>query len=199
MRWLLERGYHLLAKGTSGRRAKVLARQVKRWDTYGDNCWLGEVPSPVDLGRPVRVFVKRRLKEQQPVHSYYVCTLSLPSKGRFLALYDQRGSAEIEQFRNDKSGLNLEARRKWSFAGQQTFLLLTDLAHNLLAHFYHHALANSPFVSYGPKRIVRDLLSVPGHLVFEQDRLVRVDLLSQKQFSSNLVRCLKRYCLSGNP
>jgi hypothetical protein len=60
--WLLERGYHTIAKGTSNRRAEALSRQVRRWDAY-DDCWLGEVPAPVDYGRPVRVFVKRRLKD----------------------------------------------------------------------------------------------------------------------------------------
>ena len=177
IRWLLARDYHLVAKGTSNRRAKALARQVQRWDAYGDH-WLGEVASPVDFGRPARVFVKRRCKDNKFVHSYYVATLSLPSKGHFLALYDARGGAEVEQFRNDKSGLGLAARRKRAFCGQQGLVLLTDLAHNLLADFYHVALAGTQFDGYGPKRIVRDLLSIPGNLVFEAGELKRIELLS---------------------
>ena len=73
-------------------------------------------------------------------------------------------------------------------------ILLTDLAHNLLAHFYHQALVGSPFEDYAPKRIVRDLLAIPGRLVFENHRLVRVELLSLKQFSTDLVECLQKYC-----
>ena len=110
--------------------------------------------------------------------------------------YDDRGGAEVEQFRNDKGGLGLEARRKHRFLGQKGYILLTDLAHNLLADFYHKALLDSPFEHYGPKRIVRDLLAMPGQLAFEHysGKLVRVELLSLKQFSGDLAICLKRYC-----
>lgn len=158
--------------------------------------WLGEVPPPVDYGRPVRVFVKKRLKNGVYLHSYYVSTLTLPSKGLFMACYDDREGAEVEQFRNDKSGLSLEARRKHSFLGQKGYILLTDLAHNLLADFYHQVLVGSPFEDYGPKRIVRDLLATPGRLIFDgsSGKLVRVELLSLKQFSKDLAICLERYC-----
>jgi len=191
--WLLARGYHVMAKGMSNRRAEALARQVQRWDAYQENAWLGEVDPPTDYGRPVRVFVKRRVKDGQFLHSYYISTLSLPSKGSFLHLYDDRGGAEVEQFRNDKSGLNMEARRKRSFTGQKGYILLTDLAHNLLADFAHRGLAGSSFAGYGPKRIVRDLLNIPG-LVSWSENLVQIDLLSQNEFSKELVMCLLKYC-----
>ncbi len=67
--WLLARGYHVIAKGFNNRRANVLANQVQRWDPYGD-VWLGEVVPPIDYGRPVRVFVKRRRKDGDFCHSY---------------------------------------------------------------------------------------------------------------------------------
>ena len=192
IRWLLARGYHLIAKGMANRRAGALARQVRRWDAY-DDFWLGEVEPPVDYGRPVRVFVKRRLKKGKFRHSYYVTTLSLPSKGHFMACYNSRGGAEVEQFRNDKSGLSLAARRKQGFLAQKGFILLTDLAHNLLADFYHRALVGSPFEDYGLKRIVRDLLATPGRLVFEAGQLKRIELLSLKHYASDLLICLERY------
>jgi len=195
LRWLLAKGYQILAKGYSNRRAEALAAQVGRWDGYQENAWLGEVKPPVDYGRPVRVFVKRRLKDGQCLHSYYVSTLVLPSKGAFLQLYDARGGAEVEQFRNDKSGLSMEARRKHSFLGQKGYILLTDLAHNLLADFHHRALLGSRFEQYGLKRIVRDLLAVPGRLVFDDAyQLVRVELLSQNLFAEDLAICLLKYC-----
>jgi hypothetical protein len=191
--WLLARGYQVMAKGLSNRRAEALARQVRRWDAYKD-AWLGEVPPPADYGHPVRCFVKRRLKDDRLVHSYYISTLALPSKGLFMAYYDQRGGAEVEQFRNDKSGLNLTARRKRSFPGQKGYLLLTDLAHNLLADFHQRALVGSRFEGYGPKRIIRDLLQMPGKLTFADGKPVKIELLSQKQFSADLLVCLERYC-----
>jgi hypothetical protein len=194
--WLLARGYQTVAKGTSNRRAEALSRQVRRWDTY-DDYWLGEVPPPIDYGRPVRVFVKRRLKEDRFQHSYYISTLSLPSKGLFMAYYDQRGGAEVEQFRTDKSGLNLTARRKQRFLAQKGYILLTDLAHNLLADFHHRALVGSRFEGYGPKRIIRDLLQMPGKLIFVDGRIAKIELLSLKQFSKDLLICLERYCLGS--
>ena len=194
IRWLLSRGYHLIAKGMANRRPAALARQVRRWDAYGD-IWLGEVAPPVDYGRPVRVFVQRRLRKGQFLYSYYVTSLSLPSKGHFMACYHGRGGAEVEQFRNDKSGLSLAARRKQSFLGQKGVIRLTDLAHNLLADFYHRGLVGSRFEAYGLKRIVRDLLATPGRLVFEAGELKRIELLSLKQNASDLLICLERYCL----
>lgn len=191
--WLLARGYQIVAKGMSNRRAEALAQQVQRWDAYQE-VWLGEVEPPRDYGRPVRVFVKRRLKDNKFCHSYYVSTLALPSKGHFMACYDRRGGAEIEQFRNDKNGLSLEARRKHSFLGQKGYILLTDLTHNLLADFYHQALLGSKFESYGLKRIVRDLLAIPGRLIFENGQLVRVELLSLNQNAKDLSICLEKYC-----
>lgn len=193
LRWLVERGYHILAKGMNNNRTLTLARQVRRWDPWGE-AWIGEVPAPMDYARPVRVFVKRRLKEGEFHYSYYVTTLSLPSKGNFLAFYDARGGAEVEQFRNDKSGLSMAVRRKHSYLGQIGFILLTDLAHNLLADFAHQALVGSRFEGYGLKRIVRDLLATPGRLVFAGGRLRQVELLSQKQFVEDLRICLVRYC-----
>lgn len=194
LRWLLKRGYHVVAKGMSNRRAEALAKHVHRWDAYRENIWLGEVPPPVDYGRPARVFIKKRLKDGKYLYSYYITTLSLPSKGLFMIRYDDRGGAEVEQFRNDKSGLSLEARRKHSFLGQKGYILLTDLAHNLLADFHHQALVSSPFEGFGPKRIVRDLLNMPGRLVFDGDKLVRIELLSLKHFAGDLAICLERFC-----
>jgi hypothetical protein len=189
--WLLQRGYHVMAKGISNRRAQALAKQVKRWDAYEDY-WLGEVQPPIDYGRKIRCFVKWRIKKAQFCYSYYLSTLTLPSKGDFLSVYDARGAAEVEQFRNDKSGLSLAARRKRSFTGQQAYILLTDLAHNLLADFQYRALRNSRFDGYGFKRIIRDLLATPGRLVFDGGQLKRIELLSQMQYAQDLLTCLKQ-------
>lgn len=193
--WLIQRGYHVLAKGLNNRRSHALARQVQRWDPYRDML-LGEVPAPRGYPRPVRIFVIRRQENGRFHHNYYVTTLRLPSKKRFLAAYEARGGAEVEQFRGDKQGLGLSARRKRSLMGQKGYILLTDLAHNLLADFYHQALVGTRFEPYGLKRIVRDLLATQGLLTFESDQLQNVDLLSLKQFSKDLLFCLERYCSS---
>jgi len=194
LRWLMQRGYHLVAKGMNHHRAHTLAKLVKRWDDYRDVS-LGEVPGPHDYPRPVRLFVKRRQEKGQFLYNYYVTTLSAASKRLFLQAYDARGAAEVEQFRNDKQGLGLAARRKRSFLGQRALILLTDLAHNLLADFHYKALIGTKFEPFGPKRIVRDLLCTRGSLSFDDHGLAKVDLLSLEHYSSDLVPVLLRYIL----
>ena len=63
------------------------------------------------------------------------------------------------------------ARRKHGFNAHKALVLLTDLTHNLLADFRYRGLANSPFTDWGSKRIVRDLLAIPGRLYFEGGQL----------------------------
>jgi len=191
--WLLRRGYHLVGKGLSNRRAEALARQVRRWDHYQDH-WLGTVSTPIDYGRPVQLFVKKRLKRGKFLHSYYLTTLKVPSKGYFMSLYDNRGRAEVEQFRSDKGAFHLATRQKGGFLAQQGLILLTDLAHNLLADFHHRALSNSRFQPYGQKRIVNKLLNIPGKLIFEDGTLTRVELLTTHENAKDLRICLERYC-----
>lgn len=188
----MRRGYQLVAKGMNHHRAKTLAGRVQRWDAYRD-IWLGQVPGPHDYPLPVHLFVKRRLVKGKFLHNYYLTTLPTASKRLFLQGYDTRGAAEIDQFRNDKQGLGLAARRKRDFLGQKAYVLLTDLAHNLLANFHHQALVGSRFESFGPKRIVRDLLSTPGFTSFTNGTLSKIDLLSLKQFSGDLYFVLLRY------
>lgn len=192
LRLLLGQGYQIHAKGYSSSRAAALARKVSRWDAYSD-IWLGEVEPTFDLGQPIRVFVQRRLKKEQFVHGYFVSTLKLPSKMHFLTHYNHRGGAKTEQFREDKNGLAMAVRRKRSLDGQKAYILLTDLAHNLLADFKHCALQGSRFEKYGLKRIVRDLLCMPGLLTFDHAKLVRIELPSQKQNAADLLRCLQQY------
>ena len=113
-----------------------------------------------------------------------------------MARYNCRGGTEVEQFRSDKSGLHLSARRKQRFGAQKALVLLTDLAHNLLSDFRYRGLANSPFVDWGLKRIVRDLLAVPGRLYFEAGQLKRIELPVSHPHTEALIICLERYCSS---
>jgi len=193
LRWLLARDYQVVAKGFSGRRALALAQQVSRWDHYRTDAWLGSVASPVDFGRPVQVVVKKWPHNHTWKHSYFITTLRLPSKTALLDLYNLRGGAEVEQFREDKGGLYLSARRKRTFQAQKTLVLLTDLAHNLLADFRHRGLAQSNFADWGLKRIVRDLLQIPGTLVFEGRKLKRIELLATHPYAEAMLICLEKY------
>jgi len=197
LRWLLARDYQILAKGYSGRRAQTLARQVHRWDQYRNDAWLGSVAAPVDFGRSVQVVVKKWRHKAAWKHSYYVTTMRFPSKIALLDAYNLRGGAEVEQFREDKSGLHLSARRKRNFAAQKSLILLTDLVHNLLADFRSRGLVDSCFAKWGLKRTVRDLLQMPGQLIFDGAELKRIELLSTHPYAQALLICLERYCTSA--
>lgn len=196
LRWLLAQGYQLVGKGYSSKRAQALAAQVTRWDCYDDRCWLGRVEPTFDLGRPIDLIVKKYETKGIWKYSYYVTTLSFPSKAAFMQEYDRRGGAETEQFRKDKDGLHLSARRKQALAAQKALVWLTDLAHNLLTDFSQRGLSGSRFAQWGPKRIVRDLLTMPGHLYFEGGQLKRIELLSKHPYADELIICLERYCSS---
>ena len=113
--------------------------------------------------------------------------------------YNQRGGAEVQQFRADKSGLHLSARRTRSFEAQKALILLVDLTHNLLSDFRYRALLNSRFASWDLKRIVRDLLAIPGRLYFEDGQLKRIDLLTTHPYAKELLGCLEKYCNSPFP
>lgn len=194
LRWLLARGYHVVGKGFSGKRANALAQRVKRWDAYDAHSQIGRVRPTFDLGRPIDVVVKRRRHKQTWRHSYYVSTLTFPSKRAFLNKYHQRGAAEIEQFRADKQGLHLAARRKRKLPAQLALVLLTDLCHQLVADLRYRGLINSPFSQWGTKRIVRDLLAIPGRLYLADGQLKRIELLSSHPYTDDLLLCLQRYC-----
>lgn len=190
--WLLNRGYHVMVKGKSNRRIPNLLAQVKRWDAFGD-AWVAEVSPPPKWQGRGRFFVKKRPFKDAFAYSYYVSSLQLPSKKLFMKAYDARGGAEVEQFRNDKSGLFLASRRKRSFPAQRSLIFLTDMAHNLLAHFQLHALVDSRFASFGAKRIIRDLFHIPGYLTFDQGKLLSITLANSNANSKHLIICLEKY------
>jgi len=111
-----------------------------------------------------------------------------------MALWDSYGGAEVEQFRNDRSGLGQEFRQKHSILDKKSFVLLTDIAHNLLADFYRWDIIGSRFEGYGQKCIMSDLITIPGRLIFENGQLVQVVPLSLKHFSKDLAISFVKYC-----
>lgn len=190
--WLVDRDYHLIAKGASNRRAALLAAQVKRWRAVREDKWIGSAPTPETFSRPVSTFVLRTATSKGDRLAYLYTTLSW-SGLRIAALYDQRGGAETE-FRSDKSGGGqLHKRRKHKRDAQEAWIHLTDMAHNYLAWFARTILADSPFADYGQLRISRDLMHIPGLIEFQQGRLLSVKLLRSTPHAAELLDCLKRF------
>jgi hypothetical protein len=72
-----------------------------------------------------------------------------------LTLYDQRGACET-QIQADKGGLKLTQRRKQCLPAQEALVLLTDLAHNLLAWTVHWMALEPPLAAFGTTRLIED-------------------------------------------
>jgi len=85
-----------------------------------------------------------------------------------LYAYDLRSGGLETINRNDKQGLALAKRNKRLFQAQEMLVLLAQLAHNLLIWVRHHlARVSPPMQHFGLLRLVRDVLHVPGALVYD--------------------------------
>jgi hypothetical protein len=192
--WLLQRGYSVLAKGFAGTRAAAQARRTVDWLTLrpGER-WAARAPQQLVFPVPTQTVVVRWTDQKARYkHALYIttcCDLSLPE---VVALYDQRGAAEVE-IQADKAGLLLARRRKHRIMAQTMLVLLDDLAHNLLALFHAEALVGGRFAAFGPKRIVRDLLSIPAEVQIEHDELRTLRLHADHPYASDMATCLTRF------
>ena len=190
--YLLGRGYHVLAKGASNRRAAKLASQVQRWRAVRPDKLVGQVPTPEQFSRPVQTFVSQTHVGQRTRLAYLYSTLSVPGV-QTVRLYDQRGGAETE-FRADKSGGGqLHKRRKHKRDAQEVWIHLTDIAHNYFSWFVGHILVDSRFEGYGPLRINRDLMRIPGLVEIHNGQLLSVKLLKSTPYASDFLACLERF------
>ena len=84
-----------------------------------------------------------------------------PSLAALAEAYEDRAAIEAE-LKADKGGLQLHRRRKPRLAAQEAVVLLTDLAHNLLAWNREWIFRDSPFADAGIPRMVKELLPIPS-------------------------------------
>jgi len=197
--YALDEDWHILSKGGGGRRPFALARQVAPddWLDLGKDSWIApSVQSPAYV-RPVRHWVLRWLTPHQQIkYATLVCSVMEWSAQETAAYYDDRGACETE-IRSDKSGLKLCKRRKHSLAAQEALVLLTDLAHNVLAWNAHIMFPEGPLAAFGTTRLIEDVLAIPGHLIIREGRLVEVQLNQNhphaETTAAGLERLLKHY------
>ncbi len=190
--WLLRRSYPLIAKGYSGKRAAAYARRVKHWDEIrpGER-WVA--PSPVQLVFPVptqTVAVRWLTPKRRWRHALYITTALDATPVEVAETYDDRGAGEVE-IQTDHMGLLLRRRRKRCFAAQEMLVLLDDLAHNWLAWLHAWVLKDSPFDGFGPKRIVRDLMSIPGEADIVNDELIELRLKASHPHAGAMIEVLE--------
>lgn len=195
MSYILWLGFQLLMKGYSGKRTNAwVARTADTaWlaDPNGKNRWLASAPIQLRLGRQTDSYLLRWLGATgQPAQATLHTTLTINGFAAW-TLYDQRALTELE-IRADKLGLSLHLRRKQSLNAQEAWIILTDIAHNLLAWLQPWMLAGTAFDAFGPKRLVNELLQIPGHILVEDGCLKKVTLWQSHPYASEMRLCLQK-------
>lgn len=200
--WLLARGYHLLVKVYSSKRAAKLAESVRRWhaDPRVAGRQIGWVETPHPYRAATRQLVTRNRKDDgnwtyhaiattvDDATLYHLSGRPMPKTPSARALllatcraYDRRGGGIETQNRGDKQGLAITHRNKRRFAAQEMLILLAQLAHNV-AIWCRDAVASAApaFERFGVQRIVRDLFQLPGALSLDSRDRVAVIALNQR-------------------
>ncbi len=177
--YALSQQWHVLTKGIGGRRPAALARQITspdEWQAIDTNRWLVSVPHPPTFIRPVQVWLLKWFNPQGKRKLATLCCSVMDwSASETLAFYDDRGQCETE-IQADKGGLRLCRRRKRHFTAQEVLILLTDLAHNLIAWSANWMSLTKPLNTFGTTRLIEDVLAIPGHLYFQDGHLRVVQL-----------------------
>jgi hypothetical protein len=174
----LNAGWQVLTKNKGGRRPGAFARQVALggWLSLGNDRWVAQAVVPPTYTRPTHCLVLRWLTSSRQVkHAIIVCSVTTWTMEEIVAHYDDRGACETE-IQADKGGLKLERRRKKRLAAQEALVLLTDIAHNLLAWVSQWMFPDEPLAAFGTTRMVEDVFHLPGRLFFDCERLIEVQL-----------------------
>jgi Transposase DDE domain group 1 len=198
LNWLLGRGYRVLAKEYSGKRAQKLAATVVDWidDPRVPGRQLGWIPGTApEYVRPVlRIAVRCRKKNGQWGIGVLLAALedaaaaaprttTAPRVAQVLTTvyrYDARGGGIETANKEDKQGLGLGKRNKKRFAAQQVLGQLGRLAHNLVVWMRGWLAVEAARVrQLGVKRLVRDVFAVNGLVERDADGHIRRIVLNQ--------------------
>jgi hypothetical protein len=194
--WVLFRGYHILAKDYSTKRARTLAESVSAWhdDPRQADRQVGLVTAPAAMYHAgqyrrtvIRVAVRCRQANGQWGVGVIISTLpaadalgltgQAPTRAgdpvacllAYVYLYDQRGGGVETTFKEDKQGLGLTKRNKKRVEAQQILVALGMLAHNVLIWAREWLAAAAPQLRrFGVKRLVRDAFGIAGFVTLDQ-------------------------------
>lgn len=191
----LQADWQVLTKSSGGRRPAALARQVadEAWlELRPNDRWVACVEAPVTFVQPVQWLALRwRTQRSELKQAVVVCSVEAWSPAEVIQHYDARGACETE-IRSDKSGLQLDRRRKKVWEAQEALILLTDLAHNLLAWASQWMFPTGPLASFGTTQLIQDVLMLPGRLIFQEQRLVEVQLNTRHPYAAEVASGLER-------
>jgi hypothetical protein len=186
--WLLWGKYQVLMKGFSANRANSLVKQLQPDAWIADakrKRWIARAVDPPRFGRRINVFCLRWLNKKGIRHGTLLSTLFDLSPLSTLRAYDGRGAMEVE-IRADKQGLNLTKRRKKRLPAQEALILMTDTAHNLLSWLHRWVLEGTSFDQFGTKRMVDELLCIPGRIELKGNQLYKVALRSSHPYAEEM-------------
>lgn len=192
--WALQQGYQLLAKNNSGRRAGAWGQRVTEWQVIEpERRWIALPPDQLLFDTPTRTIAVRWLDQRQNKlkHALYVVTDLQRPLSEIAQLYDLRGGLEVD-IRDDKQGLLLTHRRKRRWYAQEVLLLLNDLAHNFLAMFRREVLWGTALAGYGPYRLIRNIMTIPGRVIVDNEQLVELHLAQSHPDAATLAEVLPR-------
>jgi Transposase DDE domain group 1 len=193
LNWALWHGDQVLAKGYSGKRANAFARAVPQWEELRTGArWIAPAPMPLRYYRRTQTAVLKWKTEQDTYrHSLLISSLMEPSLAALAEAYDDRAAIAAE-LKADKGGLQLHRRRKQRLAAREALVLLTDLAHNLLAWTREWILRDSPFADAGLYRMVKELLPIPGKVVVAEGQSMKLRLKASHPLAKPMLACLTR-------
>jgi hypothetical protein len=193
--WLLHRGYQVLSKHKSSKRASLIASQIEEWLPLNDQKWVAEAPQLLchRYYRRTQTVALRWYNAKRDVfkHALLICSLLNLNLFEISHLYDERASIETE-IKADKGGLLLPKRRKKQFEAQEALVLLTDLAHNMLAWSRHFWAAEAKIGDLGIYGIINKIMTIPGKLTFEDGKLVKARLQATHPLAKPVISCLSR-------
>jgi len=219
--WLLGRGYLLLTKVTSTSRAKKLADSVPTWyrDPKEPSREFGWPQEPHAYAGATQQLIIRHQRSDGYRYRVLVWNLDdamlaclagrdVPHDDdslRRLCLaayaYDKRGGGIETSNKNSKQGLGLMKRNKRNFYAQEMLVLLAELVYNFLTWVRHLLVQVKPvYAHYGPRRLIRDLLQIPGQLHFSSRRqLQHIVLARDHPFGQDLARAFADIPFPGAP
>lgn len=191
----LAASWQVVAKCSGGRRPGAITRQLQETDWQPlrmDDRWVARVPAPVELVRPVQWLALRwRTQGGECKQALVVCSVEDWSAREVIEAYDDRGACETE-IQADKAGLQLGRRRKKRAAAQEVLILLTDVAHNLLAWMRPHLFPSGPLAKMGTTQLTQDVLAIPGRLIFQGQQLAEVQLNERHPYAAEVAAGLER-------
>ena len=170
--------WQVLTKNKGGRRPQAFAKKVplEDWLPLGSERWVAQAVKPPTYVCPMHCLVLRWNTPSGLVkHAIVLCSITTWTMAQTIAHYDDRGACETE-IQADKGGLKMERRRKKRLAAQEALVLLTDVAHNLLAWVSQWMFPTEPLAAFGTTRLVEDVFHLPGRLFFHNQRLAEVQL-----------------------